>query len=1032
MFRRITQITLVAIALLLGSAPVAMGQSASEIVPLIKQLEQLEKAAKRAEALATARRIASTAEKTLGSDRSTLADVLGVVAASYRRLGSAQDSVAMYRREIELLEATRGTNRSDLANRHHSIAHFLRELGRNEEAERPATRALKIWGDVHGSMSDQAGSAHNTLALILEALRKDDDAEHHAKRALEIWEHVHGRESWVAANALHTLVRIMRTRGRWADAEKPARKVLEIWRKGQEGPESGAVANASNTLADILIQLGKYAEAEKLTRDVVRIWERIYGRDSSEVANARNTLAASLEGVGERNEAIRQGELVLTIWAAKHGAASQAVGTASNNLAWKYLGLGNHDAAEKHFQRTLEIWSANDRRPWKPSTVTPLSGLARISYGRADWSKTYARTKQAVDIAIERSKLRTVTPSRNLASRAPSEVAQAAGNLDLLAKATYRLAQSEPGRADALLRETFAVAQWRLASQAADALAEMASRLAKGPALADVVRQRQDLSNQWQEKDKALEGARLNEDGRRGAESEAKLKQEIAQLADRIARLDETLRREFADYSAIATPTPLDVAQVQAALQPTEAMVLMLGTNAEQQTPEESFIWLVTKTGEPKWFRTELGTKALTEMVAALRCGLDADEWSSVSGAARCATLTGREGKPGEDDPLPFNFKTAHDLYTALLGPLKDEIANKQLLIVPSGPLTSLPFHVLVTQPPMIDVGTTWADFLAVTWLARTQAVTTLPSVASLKALRPLNPSNANTATKPYLGYGDPVLEGDGTCKLAPKTGRCPAAAVAQGAPAPIQLADAAPGTILRRSAPLDRLYRGGRRGPEALAADVKKLCPLPDTADEINCVAQSLGAINEARLGKLATEASIKKLSVDNVLAQYKVLHFATHGLLAGDLGAAGHAQGEPALVMTPPDKPVDADDDSLLTASEVASLKLDADWVILSACNTAGGQQAGAEALSGLARVFFYAGARSLLVSHWPVYSNAAVRLITGTFANLAPNVGRVEAHRLAMEQLMNSVSGSDARNAHPAVWAPFVVVGEGAAAR
>lgn len=110
MFRRITQITLVAIALLLGSAPVAMGQSASEIVPLIKQLEQLEKAAKRAEALATARRIASTAEKTLGSDRSTLADVLGVVAASYRRLGSAQDSVAMYRREIELLEATRGTN----------------------------------------------------------------------------------------------------------------------------------------------------------------------------------------------------------------------------------------------------------------------------------------------------------------------------------------------------------------------------------------------------------------------------------------------------------------------------------------------------------------------------------------------------------------------------------------------------------------------------------------------------------------------------------------------------------------------------------------------------------------------------------------------------------------------------------------------------------------------------------------------------------------------------------------------------------
>jgi len=158
--------------------------------------------------------------------------------------------------------------------------------------------------------------------------------------------------------------------------------------------------------------------------------------------------------------------------------------------------------------------------------------------------------------------------------------------------------------------------------------------------------------------------------------------------------------------------------------------------------------------------------------------------------------------------------------------------------------------------------------------------------------------------------------------------------------------------------------------------------------------------------------------------------LHFATHGLLAGEVAQLGQARAEPALVLSPPDQPTE-EDDGLLTASEVASLKLDADWVVLSACNTAGGEEAGAEALSGLARAFFYAGARALLVSHWPVDSYAATMLTSRTFAEMRKSgaVGRAEALRRAMLALMSD----DQRpwTAHPAVWAPFVVVGAGAGA-
>jgi len=119
-------------------------------------------------------------------------------------------------------------------------------------------------------------------------------------------------------------------------------------------------------------------------------------------------------------------------------------------------------------------------------------------------------------------------------------------------------------------------------------------------------------------------------------------------------------------------------------------------------------------------------------------------------------------------------------------------------------------------------------------------------------------------------------------------------------------------------------------------------------------------------------------------------VLHFATHGLLSGESAAILKAKAEPALILTPPQDSAPGaleEDNGLLTASEVAQLELDADWVVLSACNTAAGERGDAEALSGLARAFFYAKVRALLVSHWEVRSDAAVKLTTGTFAELNP---------------------------------------------
>ena len=184
--------------------------------------------------------------------------------------------------------------------------------------------------------------------------------------------------------------------------------------------------------------------------------------------------------------------------------------------------------------------------------------------------------------------------------------------------------------------------------------------------------------------------------------------------------------------------------------------------------------------------------------------------------------------------------------------------------------------------------------------------------------------------------------------------------------------------------------------------------------------MAKKLGAEpGDIFLGAAATETAVKSVP----LGDYKVIYFATHGLVAGDVKGLA----EPSLVMTLPRKPT-TQDDGLLTASEVAQLRMNADWVVLSACNTIAGEKPGAEALSGLARSFFYAGARALLVSHWAVASDAATTMTTATFASLAadPKLGRAEALRRAMVAYIDDRSRPV--NAYPAFWAPFSIVGEG----
>ena len=316
-----------------------------------------------------------------------------------------------------------------------------------------------------------------------------------------------------------------------------------------------------------------------------------------------------------------------------------------------------------------------------------------------------------------------------------------------------------------------------------------------------------------------------------------------------------------------------------------------------------------------------------------------------------------------------------------------------------------LPFTTLVAEQPAPHT-----NLRDVKWLGTTAPISILPSVSSLRALRRV--SKPSLASKPFLGFGNPLLNGDPVAaKLARSKQTCAseplwtASVVSRSVRAPLRLRPS-------------EAFRGGLADVRTLKGQVA----LPETADELCAVAKSLKASPEdVFLGERATETTFKNLNKAGSLANYRVIHFATHGLVSGDLPGVS----EPALLLTPPETATAADD-GLLTASEVAQTKLDANWVVLSACNTDSGGSQGAEALSGLAKAFFYAGSRALLVTHWEIESDAAVKLTTGAFSAMEnnPRLSQAEAMRTAMAALVSDQTVSP----HPATWAAFALIGDG----
>ncbi|MBM3567903.1 MAG: CHAT domain-containing protein [Alphaproteobacteria bacterium] len=781
-----------------------------------------------------------------------------------------------------------------------------------------------------------------------------------------------------ADDARVALAESLQIQGKLVEAEAVLRETVRGV-MNRAGAASIETATRLVPLGTLLAERGRFADGRRLARLALAIFERHkIGAQSWNVLQARlleiETLAAQ-----------KRWDQVAPLWAALENAVakdpiSRRRFVDSNPLRVMVALESDRSNEAAELAKAAAEAAATTLGDTHPTTVEArmVWGLAMVAAGRS------VEGLRLMDAALPR-----LLSMRGEADDESGKWGATARRHRYLIEGYLLAGARDPARSEAL----FTLAE-RVKSRATDrAVAAGAARFAAQSAeLAELIRREQDSRRLA----RGIHAALAKMAGTSAfAAQRPELQRQLEAAERERASLRRTITEKFPRYAELIDPLPPSIGRIQETLRADEALIAIYSGQGA------TLVWALAKSGRPAFALVELGSSEIERRVEAVRQAIE----------------------PGGDSVAavpPFDVAAAYDLYRQVLMPVESAWRPaKRLTVIPHGALAMLPFAMLPTAPVVGSKGDmAFAEYRSVHWLARRVAVAQTPSAASFVALRQLPPGAGDR--EQFVGFGDPVFSmaaryavADGAVqaeKLAMRGVR-----VAQASPVA-----GAPSNELSASAAIDAKPVPGR---------IADLGALPDTRVELMQIAAALGSnpATSVLVGADANDRNVKR--PEN--GRRKVIAFATHGLVPGDI--AGLA--EPALALTPAAS--GGSGDGLLTASDVLDLKLDSDWVVLSACNTAAAQGEGAEAISGLGRAFFYAGARALLVSNWAVETVSARQLTTSLFRSQAadPELARDQALQKAMLEMIDRGAATDAGSgrqayayAHPIFWAPFSLIGDG----
>jgi CHAT domain-containing protein/tetratricopeptide (TPR) repeat protein len=776
------------------------------------------------------------------------------------------------------------------------------------------------------------------------------------------------------------------------ESELLLREVLKSSLK-RDGRNSRVVGLTLISLGRVFVDRGRYAEALVITEWAERTFsEAGFPAHSAEQLNARKLQATLLTNLGRQAEAARIFDELQKL-AALEARQGEALSVTTASAIVAYIAVDRAADALKVGDRLLadyvRIYGADH---YYTAEIRAYRAMAMHRSGRVDEARK--EFERAIAVLIDPAKV---------VGKQQANLARTNRLRHILNEYLGVLVGRKGTGRESDMAEAFRVADVARWQSVQKAVAGSALRAAAGsPELGARIKKVQDADDE-------LQAVYKNLIGQRSAPPDKQLPGVIAAMETRIAALQKEqqselveIRRQFPQYDALVSPLPADLATARRALQPNEALLSIY------VTPGGSYVWATGPDGALHFHFSRQTPAWVAGMVRRLRNSVD---------------LSGGMGL----DQMRFDLEAGSAVYQELLAPVQGAWEKADtLLVVANESLGQIPFSLLPTANVAVgkaEPGLPLSQFRQTPWLVRKVAVAYVPSISALVTLRALHASKGQR--DPFIGFGDPDFGGHGDTPGDTPAGK---PAIARSASRGGKIG----GTRnlgISHAPKWDENNTGIDAIPAAPIAEsaTPLLMPLPDTREEIIAIGTALAA-NMRRDTFFGAEANRRNVIAAD-LAHRRVVAFATHGLVAGDLPGLD----QPALALAPPAGRGIAD--GLLKLEDILKLSMNADLVVLSACNTAAADGSGAEAVSGLGRGFFYAGARAVLATHWPVETVSARELVTHLFERYARDgqLTRAQALRQAMLEMIDKGVALDERGkaaysyAHPAFWAPYALYGD-----
>ncbi|MGD2187128.1 MAG: CHAT domain-containing protein, partial [Desulfobacterales bacterium] len=839
-------------------------------------------------------------------------------------LGRSEIWAGNFRMAIDLLE--RSLKIEENTGTYAILVTMYTRMGDLESAEKLKNSGIYYCRRVKGIWAEI--SMGSMFADVLEARGKFKEAEGHRRRIkLLVSSVISQAPSYYLALASRLAMNLER-QSKLIEAELEWRRILKSV-IGLAGKESEITGVLLGHISETLQKQGRLAEAEKLLTVGLRIMDQSgLAADSYLMGRSRMWHGSILTDQHKFFEAIQTFDLART-GLLHNNYLYEKIFTRNPNLI---LSLIKTDRIKEAFALISTAHSVYKNNYGSQNYVTAeMQGLRGMAYAKMNKAKEALEDfSEAIPILLAPD----VKGESHFSNRKRLKIILEA-YIDLLGIMDGSHREQRLGYNAAA--EAFRLADAIRGQAVQSALGASGARVAaEDPVLADLARMEQDTDQQIDALQSILSDTLAAPEDQREPAAIENLKEKLDTLGRARQSLLAEIRKQFPKYSDFTNPQPATIAMVKKNLQPHEALISIYTTDTH------SYVWAISSEGEVKFSKSNLGQKKITSIVNQLRKAIAPD-----------ARVLG--------DIPAFDTEQAYGLYEALLKPVASAWQDAtDLIIVAHGPLGQLPFAILPTAAvKRKDADLLFANYRDVPWLIRKVSITRQPSVSSFVSLRSL--PQGSPERKAFAGFGDPFfnlqqLAQAKTQKQVPKTS-------VAGLQKQLQVR----GIRITDTGNLDN--------DTITSSHLGMLNRLPDTAEEINSIASALEADPHADVfvGQRASEYLVKTMD----LSDRRVIAFATHALVPGDLDGLD----QPALALCAP-QVTGEKEDGLLTLGEILRLKLNADWVVLSACNTGAAEGAGAEAVSGLGRAFFYAGSRALLVSMWPVETTSARQLTSGLF--------------------------------------------------